>query len=194
MLKRKKVLSFVLAIVLIMGLVFSLPMTTNAAFTSSDFLKTDGKFIKKNSGTGEIINLRGTNLGGWLTQEDWMSPLGEFAHDRAGWTATASVNSASAGNAIDGDNTTRWDTGTSQANGQWFQVNMGAGFLFNRIYINAASFTGDYPRGYQILVSNDAVAWTDVASGSSSDQNTVIRFSPQVAQYIKVVQTGSSTN
>ena len=30
------------------------------------------------------------NLGGWLTQEDWMSPLGEFAVDRTGWSATAS--------------------------------------------------------------------------------------------------------
>lgn len=190
--KSRKMFFFVLITAIVMGWVLSVPLTSSATITSSDFLKTDGKFIKNNYGTGSVINLRGTNLGGWLTQEDWMSPLGEFAHDRTGWTASASVNSGSAGSAIDGDNTTCWNTGANQANGQWFQVNMGARFYFNRIYINAASYMGDYPRGYQVLVSNDGSNWTDVASGSGSEQNTILRFSPQVAQYIKVVQTGSS--
>ena len=51
---------------------------------ASDFLKANGKFLRNNSGTGDIVTLRGTNLGGWLTYEDWMSPLGEFALNRAG--------------------------------------------------------------------------------------------------------------
>lgn len=168
------------------------PSNTAQAFGATDFLKTDGKFIKNNSGTGQIVNLRGTNLGGWLTQEDWMSPLGEFAADRTGWSVTASVNGAAAGNALDGSGSTFWDTGTNQSNGQWFQVNMGTPTLFNRIYLDAASRTGDYPNGYQILVSNDAVNWKDAASGSGSAANTIVRFTPQVAQYIRVVQTGSA--
>jgi len=191
---KKRVLSFVFVIVFVMGSMLLSPETLEASFTSSDFLKTDGKFIKKNSGTGEIINLRGTNIGGWLAQEDWMSPMGEFAHDRTGWAASASLNNSSASNAIDGNDSTAWDTGTGQTNGQWFQVNMGSSYLFNKVYIDAAGFTGDYPRGYQILVSSDGTNWKDVASGSGVEQNTFIRFTPQVAQYIKVVQTGSSSD
>lgn len=170
------------------------PNTAHAAFDSSDFLKTDGKYIKNHNGTGEVLNLRGTNLGGWLTFEDWMAPTGEFAFDRTGWIATASTNSASAGNAIDGDNTTRWSTGTSQATGQWFQVNMGYQGYFNRIYVNAAGFTGDYPASYKVLVSDDGTSWRNAASGTGTAQNTVIRFAPQVAQYIRVELTGAGSN
>lgn len=43
-----------------------------AEITSSDFLKADGKLIRKNGGTGEVVYLRGTNAGGYLVQEFWM--------------------------------------------------------------------------------------------------------------------------
>lgn len=42
----------------------------------SGFLKANGTVLRNNYGTGNIVNLRGTNLGGWLLQEGWMSPLG----------------------------------------------------------------------------------------------------------------------
>lgn len=194
--KLKRAVSFVLAFSLALGgsIALQKPQTASASFTAADFLKTSGKYIKTNSGAGNIVNLRGTNLGGWLAQEDWMSPLGEFAADRTGWSATASLNSASAGSAIDGDNATRWNTGANQANGQYWQVNMGKPTFFNRIYINAAGFTGDQPVGYQILVSSDGTTWKDAATGSGTAQNVVVRIVPQVAQYVKVVQTGSSSS
>ena len=44
------------------------------ALTQKDFLKADGKNLRNNSGTGDIINLRGTNAGGYLFQEFWMTP------------------------------------------------------------------------------------------------------------------------
>ena len=40
--------------------------------TQSDFLKADGTVLRNNSGTGSVINLRGTNLGSWLSMEYWM--------------------------------------------------------------------------------------------------------------------------
>lgn len=42
--------------------------------TENDFLKAAGKNLKNGSGTGETVNLRGTNVGGWLLQEFWMTP------------------------------------------------------------------------------------------------------------------------
>jgi endoglucanase len=41
---------------------------------ASDFLKANGTVLRNNYGNGNIVNLRGTNLGGWLLQEPWMSP------------------------------------------------------------------------------------------------------------------------
>ncbi|MCU0792871.1 MAG: glycoside hydrolase family 5 protein [Opitutaceae bacterium] len=39
------------------------------------FLKTDGIFLKNHHGTGDIVRLRGVNLGGWMLQESFMSPI-----------------------------------------------------------------------------------------------------------------------
>ena len=38
------------------------------------FLKTDGKKMRNHYGAGDEIVLRGTNAGGWLVMEGWMSP------------------------------------------------------------------------------------------------------------------------
>lgn len=48
---------------------------SRAVMPDSAFLKADGMVLRNNWGTGSIVNLRGTNLGGWLLQEAWMSPL-----------------------------------------------------------------------------------------------------------------------
>ncbi|WP_026507129.1 cellulase family glycosylhydrolase [Butyrivibrio sp. MC2013] len=49
-------------------------MKANAAITSSSFLKANGKNLRNNYGNGDIVNLRGTNAGGYLVQEFWMTP------------------------------------------------------------------------------------------------------------------------
>lgn len=38
------------------------------------FLKADGKVLKDNYGTGNIVQLKGTNVGGYMLQEFWMTP------------------------------------------------------------------------------------------------------------------------
>jgi GH18 family chitinase/aryl-phospho-beta-D-glucosidase BglC (GH1 family) len=42
-------------------------------FTSYDFLKVEGTYIKNNSGKGNNVYLRGTNIGNLFVQESWMS-------------------------------------------------------------------------------------------------------------------------
>lgn len=39
------------------------------------FLKTDGIFLRNDRGKGDIVRLRGVNLGGWMLQESFMSPI-----------------------------------------------------------------------------------------------------------------------
>lgn len=58
---------------------FSLILTgstdTMAEYTPTlSMLHTSGKYIYNEE--NEQITLRGTNLGGWLMQEGWMTPLG----------------------------------------------------------------------------------------------------------------------
>ena len=111
---------------------------------------------------------------------------------RTGWVASASSANGSPANAIDGNIGTRWSTGVSQANGQWFQVDMGSVRTFNRIVMDAGSSTGDYPRGYQVYVSNDGSNWGSlVATGVGSSAVTTVTFAMQTARYIRVNQTGS---
>lgn len=43
---------------------------------SKRFLKTNGTLIRDAKGTGNIVDLKGTNLGGWLLREGWMDPIG----------------------------------------------------------------------------------------------------------------------
>lgn len=193
--KWSKVSSMMLIGSLVFGIVASIhPAKASAAIGSSDFLKTSGKTIKNNNGNGSVINLRGTNLGGWLLRENWMSPLGEAAINRSGWIASASSNGDSPQNALDGSPNTRWTTGTAQTAGQWFEVDMQSPQSFDRITIDAGPSTGDYPAGFQVQVSNDNQNWTTAASGSGGGQLTDIAFSAQTARYIKINQTGSKGN
>ncbi|MEV0616484.1 discoidin domain-containing protein [Nonomuraea sp. NPDC050404] len=164
-----------------------------AALDAGDFLKVSGSVLKNDSGTGATVNLRGTNLGGWLTQEDWMSPLGEFALDRTGWTATASAGSAAL--ALDGDDTTRWTTNAPQNGTEWLRVDLGAVSRFNRVTVNHTAFAaGDYPRGLLVEVSTNGTTWSGVHTGAGSGTNTVTTatFTPVTARHVRVKQTGSA--
>jgi hypothetical protein len=102
---------------------------------------------------------------------------------------------SSPGNAIDGNASSRWTTGISQANGQWFQVDMGSPNTFYKIVLDATGSAGDYPRGYLVNISNDGINWGSVVTnGSGSSAVTTITFSsPLVARYIRVTQTGSTS-
>lgn len=46
--------------------------TTEVA--ADPFLKADGKVLRDGSGTGNVVQLKGTNAGGYLFQEFWMTP------------------------------------------------------------------------------------------------------------------------
>ena len=89
------------------------------------------------------------------------------ALSRSGWTATASATNENPANALDGNAGSRWSTSAAQVNGQYFQVDMQTAQTFRQLTLDAAGNNGDYPRGYQVFVSNDGSNWgTAVAAGS----------------------------
>ncbi|MEY8391985.1 leucine-rich repeat protein [Lachnospiraceae bacterium 45-W7] len=57
----------------------SVPARANAqtteAITERGFLKANGKEVRSDLGQGEIVQLKGTNAGGYLIQEPWMCTL-----------------------------------------------------------------------------------------------------------------------
>jgi aryl-phospho-beta-D-glucosidase BglC (GH1 family) len=168
----------------------------NAQFTATDFLKANGTVIRNNSGSGSIINLRGTNLGSWLSFEYWMMPLGTGSLDRSTWTAAASstYSGTATYNVFDRDLSTRWSNGAAQVPGgsQTFTVDMKKNVLFNRITIEAGMFTGDYARGYRIEVSENGTTWENVTEGTGSQKITVY-LNIISKRYVRVVQTGSAS-
>ncbi|WP_364144492.1 discoidin domain-containing protein [Paenibacillus sp. LPE1-1-1.1] len=61
--------------------------------------------------------------------------------NRSGWSTTGSASGSgtTASNTLDGSLSTRWANGSSQANGQWFQVDMGKINSISGVTLNAAS-------------------------------------------------------
>lgn len=114
---------------------------------------------------------------------------------RDGWSATASVSNTGEppSNALDGTFGTRWSTGEPQSPGISFQVDMAKTQSFSSIALDCGASGGDYPRGYQVFVSNDGTTWgSAIASGQGSGAYTVITFAKQSARYVKVVLTAST--
>ena len=106
---------------------------------------------------------------------------------------TASASSGNAGNAIDGNTGTRWES--AQTDAEWWMVDLGAVKTFNTISI---MWEGAYSKSFTIGVSADGENFTEVVnvadqslSGFPYVQN--LQFETKSAQYIKfnVVKRGT---
>ncbi|MDB3935584.1 DUF1501 domain-containing protein [Granulosicoccus sp.] len=111
--------------------------------------------------------------------------------DRSSWSVAANRNNGDTPNAVDGNASTRWTTNTDMAPGQSFMIDMGTSQTFNRVVLDTTGSVNDYPRGYDLLVSNDGSNWTTVASGNGDSVTTSIAFGSQQARFIRIDQTGS---
>ncbi|RYY49294.1 MAG: T9SS type A sorting domain-containing protein, partial [Chitinophagaceae bacterium] len=128
-----------------------------------------------------------------LTNSWVLLPGGDL--DRRDWTATASVNDASARNMLDSASN-RWQTGGAQTNGQNIIVDMKTVNTITKVILDASGSPGDAPEGYEVFVSIDGANWGQpVASGSGGGGDlTLIPIDSKKARYIKVVQTKSRSN
>ncbi len=113
---------------------------------------------------------------------------------RATWAVSVGPNTSgeAPSNMLDGVASTRWATGTAQANNgnQWIRIDMGVAQSFNKVTLSAGS-TSDYPRGYSLSVSTDGATFNPVTSGVGTSALTTISFPTQNARYFKVTQTGT---
>lgn len=118
------------------------------------------------------------------------------ALDRGLWTATASSSASGAppSLAVDGSLSTRWSSGAAQASGMWFQIDTGPGDkTYHKLVLDAGVSAGDYPRGYEVSVSDDGANWSaPIVSGAGSSSVVSIDFPQQTARYVRVTLTKSS--
>jgi hypothetical protein len=113
--------------------------------------------------------------------------------DRKDWIVSGSSGGKPQG-AIDDNSNTRWDTNAVQTKGQYYQIDMKAPLTINRVELQTEGSPNDYPRQYEVYVSNNSLTWTGPIASGIGSKLTEIKFAPQQARYVKIVQTGKSGN
>lgn len=128
-----------------------------------------------------------------VSQAAAATAIDEVALNRAEWGVTS--NTGKPQGAIDGSPYTRWDTGTAQAPGQFYQIDLKNSFTINKIVLRSENSPNDYPRKYEVYVSMDGFNWgsSSIASGVGTSV-LEINFNPQNTRYVKIVQTVKAGN
>ena len=117
----------------------------------------------------------------------------------AAWKTTASHNTQTAAQAF---NFATWSSGTAQAPGMWFQVELPQPTPITEIQFDSSRIgggrgagapppTSGYPREYVLDISTDGAQWTTVAKGAGTGVSTAIRFSPVQAKFVRLTQAAS---
>lgn len=123
--------------------------------------------------------------------------------DPTGWEATANPNGPTndcctgdvAANAVDGDASTRYSTGTGQVPGQHLTVDFGTTVPARQVVFDTGVSTGDYPRGYSVETSTDGTTWTTaVPSADGAGQLTTVGLDGTPVRYVRLTLTETVGN
>jgi hypothetical protein len=142
------------------------------------------------------VVLTAANSSYWWSVDELYLLGTETGLNRANWVASSNITTTSAdapGNALDGNLSTRFSTGTAQAVGQYFEVNAGSPQTFNELGMAVPNSANDYARAYDVEVSGNGTSWTTIASLTGSGATEAVVFPTQTAQYVKVVLTSADS-
>jgi HEAT repeat protein len=103
-----------------------------------------------------------------------------------------SHNGHNARQAMDGDPTTRWDTGSPMKGGEWFTIDMGYAKSIRGVTMDSRGSNDDYARSYEIYTSlNEDERGTLVTKGDGTGPLIDIVFEePVTGRTLTIVQTG----
>lgn len=203
----KKILCFMLAAILCFSL---LPPTFAENETTLSMLHTNGNRIETANGTQ--ITLRGTNLGGWLMQEGWLSPLGtgELNHSyitsivascsNGTQTSEKAYDTINVNGIITNDINTYWQSDHAQDyDNMELKIILDKPRTFDTIVVETdPNHTGDYLRGGLVWISTDGINdWSQVTgltidNSQSSIGRITIKTGEQTAKYISVKPSQAS--
>jgi O-glycosyl hydrolase len=158
-----------------------------SSFTNISFATTTARYVR--------INLTAGAAKWWSIGEVSVYDSQSGLLPRNGGAVTASVTGGgtTTGAAWDGTVGSRWTTGAAQASGQWLRIDLGAPRTFTSVSLDAGAWSGDYPRGYTVHVSNDGTSWgSAVATGAGTSHVTQIATGTRTARYIRVQLTAAA--
>lgn len=151
------------------------------------------------------------NRGSFVTPADVANARAEVTSRKEPWTyhelhavlpqilpnnklkVTASANGGSAGKAIDGSAESRYTSEKFMEPGMWFQIELEKETSVTGVVLDAGGSANDYPRGYQVSLSDDGVKWSEpVAKGDSKNPVTDIQFPAARTKFIRITQLGKA--
>jgi hypothetical protein len=105
-------------------------------------------------------------------------------------TASTSYTGLPASNATDGSTGSRWSSQFSDS--QWLYVDLGLVYTIRQVVLR---WEAAYGRGYQIQVSSDASAWSDVYSTTTGDGGVdeITLAAPASGRYVRLLGTQRAT-
>ncbi len=90
---------------------------------------------------------------------------------------TASDNQADTDNLLDDSFDNRWTSRRSMAPGMWLQMEFSEPIMIESITLDAKQSKNDYPRGYELYLSNDGEAWGRQRHRARGAQKLTLRLS-----------------
>ncbi|MDP4721737.1 MAG: discoidin domain-containing protein, partial [Akkermansiaceae bacterium] len=106
------------------------------------------------------------------------------------WKLTASHNEKELKLAFDGNDKTRYTTGKSMAPGMWIQIEFPEVRMLSGINLDTSRSKGDFPRGYQVQVSDDGKNWSAPVAEGAGNEKFQILFPKTSARFLRITQTG----
>lgn len=102
------------------------------------------------------------------------------------WEASASNGEGGVMKAIDGDMSSRWDSGKGQSVGMWFQVDMGETWDVSRVEVDSTGSNNDFAKQYALSVSQDGKTWQNAANGKGELVTKITLPKPQTCRYLRI--------
>jgi glucosylceramidase len=120
------------------------------------------------------------------------APVSGAALNRGSWVAstnTATTPAGAAASAIDGNPSTGFSSSAIQADGMYWQADLGSPRTFDELQMQAADSPGDAAVSYDLQVSGNGTSWRTVAICAGTGDPETVSFPAQTARYIRVVDT-----
>lgn len=158
--------------------------------TSIEFLKANGTVLCNES--GDTIQLKGTNLGSYISLEQWMSPVGHGPLSRNKWelTASSSEESSQVEYLIDNKNNTYWSPhSTSLSEQEWIKIDFGEEAVFNLLGLDTKRLNNEASYDLGIYKSNDGNNWEFVGNYKNQINSNQIKIGMGdflMARYFKI--------
>ncbi|MDB6053547.1 MAG: coagulation factor 5/8 type domain protein [Verrucomicrobiales bacterium] len=125
------------------------------------------------------------------TVEELQAALPQALTNRSQWKLTGSHRPDALKAAVDGNSSTRYDTGVQQKPGMWVEVELPEPAIVSNLLLDSAKSPQDYPRIYKVELSMDGTHWDKpVASGRGMRPVTEISFEPTKTRFIRITQNG----